>query len=292
VTATPNLDRRIHAYRADLADIRLAGRVTADRFVEGKRMRIGIGSTPIRQAPRPDAAIDSEAMMGEAVLVFEESIEGWAWVQLETDGYVGFIAAEALVRVEPEPTHRVTALRTFLYPGPDMKLPPIGALSLGARLAGASETETRGTRFLLLAGHAGAVVARHVSPEADDLASDPVAVAERFIGVPYLWGGRTSLGVDCSGLVQLAFAAAGIPVPRDSDQQAASIGEPLPVDRLDALRRGDLVAWKGHIGMLQDGARLLHASGYHMEVVSEPFAAALERIASLAGPPTALRRPG
>ena len=292
MTAFPNLDRRIHAYRPDLADSRLAGRVTADRFVEGKRMRIGIGSTPIRQAPRPDAAIDSEAMMGEAVLVFEETIEGWAWIQLETDGYVGFIAAEALVRAEPEPTHRVTALRTFLYPGPDMKLPPIGALSLGARIAGAREMETRGTRFLLLAGHAGAVVARHVAPEAEDLANDPVAVAERFIGVPYLWGGRTSLGVDCSGLVQLAFAAAGIEVPRDSDQQAASIGEPLPVDRLDALRRGDLVAWKGHIGMLQDGDGLLHASGHHMEVVSEPFAAALARIAAVAGPPTAVRRPG
>jgi cell wall-associated NlpC family hydrolase len=182
-------------------------------------------------------------------------------------------------------------LRTFLYPAADMKLPPIGALSLGSRLAITGETETRGTAFSLLAGGAGAVVTRHIVPLETRATSDFVTVAERFLYVPYLWGGRTSLGIDCSGLVQLALAEIGIAAPRDSDQQAAGLGEALDPADLASLRRGDLIAWKGHIGLLQDADTLLHASGYHMEVVSEPLRGALDRIAATSGAPIAIRRP-
>jgi cell wall-associated NlpC family hydrolase len=249
-----------------------------------------VPSTPIRREPRFDASVDSEALMGEGVLVFEETIEGWAWIQLETDGYVGYVASEALAPPSPLPTHRVTALRTFLYPGPDMKLPPLAALSLGAKVAIASEAETRGTRFSLLAGGAGALVSRHVAPLEARAETDFVTVAERFLHVPYLWGGRTSLGIDCSGLVQLALAETGVVAPRDSDQQAAGLGEALDPADPTSLRRGDLVAWKGHIGMMQDANTLLHASGYHMEVVSESFGVALGRIAASSGAPIAIRR--
>lgn len=284
------LDRRIHAYRPDLADRRLEGRVAAERFVDGSPMRVTAPSTPIRRAPHPGAPIDTEALMGEAVTVFEETIEGWAWIQLRTDGYVGYVSSDALGPESPAPTHAVTALRTFVYPGPDMKLPPIGALSIGASVAIAGETETRGTPFGQLAGGGGAVVLRHVAPLDSAPAPDFVAVAERFLNLPYLWGGRTSLGIDCSGLVQLALAAAGHAVPRDTDQQAAVIGGSVGAEALDAPRRGDLVFWKGHVGIIRDTDTLLHASGYQMEVVAEPLRAALARIKASAGPPVAVRR--
>lgn len=283
------LDRRIHAFRGDLADRRLEGRVEAERFVEGRAMRIGAPSTPIRRQPRFDAPIDSEALMGERVLVFEDTIEGWAWVQLETDGYVGYVSSDVFVPEPPAPTHRLSVLRSFLYPAADMKLPPTGALSIGAQFAVAGEAETRGLRYLLLAG-GGAVVARHAV--ALDAAPEPdfVAVAERFLGTPYLWGGRTSLGLDCSALVQLSLAAAGIAAPRDSDQQAASVGVPIAAEGAGSLQRGDLIGWKGHIGIVRDPETLLHASGFHMQVVAEPLAGAMDRIAASAGPPTAIRR--
>jgi cell wall-associated NlpC family hydrolase len=284
------LDKRLHAFRPDLADRRLEGQVEAKRFVEGVLRRIAVSSTPIRRAPRFDASIDSEALMGERVRVFEDTMEGWAWAQLETDGYVGYIASEALGAVEPTPTHRVTAVRTFLYPAADMKFPPLAALSLGSQLTFTDEAETRGMRYFLLANGQGAVVASHVQPIGEALEPDYVAVAERFLNAPYLWGGRTSLGIDCSGLVQLSLAATGIAAPRDSDQQAASLGQALAGGPGDELRRGDLVFWPGHVGMLQDSATLLHASGSAMQVVSEPLAPAIERIAKTSGMPSAIRR--
>ncbi|MCX5496308.1 NlpC/P60 family protein [Kaistia dalseonensis] len=287
------LDRRTHAFRPDLADAALEGRVVADRFVEGAPRRIAIPSTPIRRAPRSDAAIDSEALRGERVKVFEETMEGWAWAQLETDGYVGFIASDALGADDPAPTHRVTALRTFVYPAADLRLPPVAALSLGSEISLGREVETRGMLYRLLADGSGAVIARHVAPMGAAAEPDFVTVAERFLNVPYLWGGRTSLGLDCSALVQLALAAAGIAAPRDSDQQAAGLGQPVEGGLSAELIRGDLIFWPGHVGMLRDAETLLHASGYQMMVVSEPLAEATARIAASTGhQPSIIRRIG
>ncbi len=284
------LDPRSHAFRDDLADARLRGRVAAARFVEGIDRRIAAASTPIRRTPRFDAGVDSEALQGEVVRVFEETMEGWAFVQLETDGYVGYVSSDALGPLDPAPTHRVTSLRTFVYPEADLRKPPLGLLSFGANLALAGEAMTRGTPYRLLPHGMGAVVATHVAPVDAEPALDFVAVAERFLETPYLWGGRTSLGLDCSALVQLSLAACGVRVPRDSDQQAASLGQVLP-EGLDGERqRGDLVFWKGHVGILADAETLLHASGYQMEVVAEPLDEALARIAASAGLPTVVRR--
>jgi len=285
------LDVRANAYRPDLADSRLQGQVEASRFVEGALRRIAVGSTPIRRAPRPDAMIDSEALRGERVRVFEETAEGWAWIQAETDSYVGFVASDALGPVDPAPTHRVTALRTFVYPAADMKFPPVAALSLGSRLWLGQAAETRGTRFLWLADFSGAVVARHVAALEEAAEPDFVAVAERFLETPYLWGGRTSLGLDCSALVQLSLAAAGLPVPRDTDQQEQAVGSPVDGNIAGTLRRGDLVFWKGHVGILRDPDTLLHASGFHMAVVSEPLKDALARYEKAGSLVTAVRRP-
>ena len=289
-TPAAALDRRVNAFRPDLADARLEGLVDAERFVAGVDRRIAAASTPIRRAPRSDGGIDSEALHGEVVRVFEETMEGWAFVQLETDGYVGYVSSDALGPLEPAPTHRVTALRTFIYPEADLRKPPLGLLSFGATLALTGEAVTRGTPYRLLPHGMGAVVATHVAPIEAAPAVDFVAVAERFLETPYLWGGRTSLGLDCSALVQLSLAACGIKAPRDSDQQAAALGAVLPDGLQGERQRGDLVFWQGHVGILADRETLLHASGYEMQVVAEPLDEAVARIAASAGLPTVVRR--
>jgi cell wall-associated NlpC family hydrolase len=285
MTATA-LDPRLNAYLPGLADSRLRGRVTAERFVDGTLRRTIATSAPLRRQPDTAAPYDSELLAGEGFLVFAEGGDGWSWGQCETDGYVGFVSSDLLGPAEPAPTHRVVALRTFIYPGPDVKLPPTAALSLGSRLALGEAVETRGTRFLRLVG-GGVVVASHVAPL--DAAPEPdfVAVAERFLNVPYLWGGRTSLGLDCSALVQVSLMAAGVTAPRDSDLQQLSLGRALNLDEDGSFRRGDLAFWPGHVAILAGPDTIVHASGHHMAVVAEPLADAVARIGS---PPAVVKR--
>lgn len=281
------LDQRLNAYRPDLAEKRLEGLVEAAQFVEGTVRRVAVPCAPLRRAPAPDAGLDTEALMGEAVTVLDEE-EGFAWGRLHRDGYVGYLPSGALGLPDVEPDHRVRVLRTFLYPGPSLKLPPISHLSLGALV---TVTDVDGDYARLHGG--GFVFAGHLAP-AEHREPDFVTVAEGFLGTPYLWGGKTSLGLDCSGLVQLALAAAGIEAPRDSDMQEAALGSPVePGPDLSGLERGDLVFWRGHVGVMLDADRLLHANGHHMMVAVEPLREAEERIRTKSyGPITSVRRLG
>ncbi len=248
----------------------------------GKPARIAVGSAPLRKEPRPDASLLTEAVFGEPVTIFDAE-EGWVHVQLGLDYYVGWLPEWAFDQ-SPAPTHKVAVLRTFLFPGPDIKLPPKDVLSLGARVAVVSEQGA----FALVAPF-GYVPARHIAPLA---AAEPdfVAVAERFVGTPYLWGGKTSLGLDCSGLVQVALDAAGMSAPRDSDQQEAALGTEVPFTRADALQRGDLVFWKGHVAIARGDGTLLHANAHHMMVAVEDAAEAIARIAEAGSEVTSIRR--
>ena len=278
-------DPRRHAYRASLAAESLRGRVEAPRYVEGVRRQVEASSLPLRREPRFDAILDSEALFGETLTLFDES-EGWAWVQLERDGYVGYMPNEGLTSAVTTPTHRVAALRTYVYASPDIKTTPLALLSLNALLSGAGEEG----RFLALQS-GGFVIAEHVR-KLDEPSRDFVDVALGFRGTPYLWGGRTSLGVDCSGLVQLASEAAGLSCPRDADMQANEVGRQLDWQGSDALARGDLVFWDGHVGIMTSAHDLVHASAYQMMVVEEPLAEARARIASSKGGEiTGVRRP-
>jgi len=280
----PPFDRRVTPARPDLAAASLRGRVEAAHFVEGWRRRVVEGAAPLRRAPTHQAPLETEALYGESVVVYEEN-EGWAWAQLERDLYVGFMPAEALGAPDA-PTHRLVVPRSFAYPGPSIKLPPTTGLSLGARLAvKTSQGDFAATAdgLYVYAQHLALLGARP---------PDFVAVAERFIEAPYLWGGRTWLGIDCSGLVQTALTEAGVQAPRDTDMMEASLGVPVAFDEaLSDLRRGDLVFWKGHVGIMRDSRTLLHANGWHMRVVSEPLRVACDRTAEKGGGPiTSIRR--
>ncbi len=282
-------DRRLHAYRPDLADARLEGKVEAGRFVSGRPARICAAVADVLSAPRADAGVNTQFLFGDDVLVYEV-VGGWAWVQAGRDGYVGYVREAETGAPGPAPTHLVSVPRTFVYPGPDLRFPRAGALSLGSAVTVAGSAETRGTAYALL-DDGKAVIAGHLMP-VEERAPDYVAVAETLLGTPYLWGGASGFGIDCSGLVQLAMRMAGRDVLRDSDMQAAGLGEPLdPGANHAGLERGDLVFWKGHVAIMTDSRNMIHANGHTMTVAREGLREAIDRIGYLYGTPTGFRRP-
>ena len=263
------LDPRLNPYRRDIAARHLQGQVEAAQFVDGTLLEVIEPIADLRRDPAHEAALDTQALKGERVTVYEVSDEGWAWGQLETDGYVGYLSANALGPVGPLPTHRVCVPRTFGFPGPDIKLPPMIALPMGAKIDVAVEIE----RFALDAFNWHYPLA-HVAPLAKRQ-PDFVAVAEMFMNAPYLWGGKSSLGIDCSGLVQLALQLAGHACPRDTYMQERALGQPKS---LTELRRGDLIFWKGHVAIACDATTIIHANAHHMMVAKEPVNEAAIRI--------------
>lgn len=279
-------DRRLNAFRPDLADIALQGKVEAERFVTGVAARITVPVIGLRPAPDLTRGIDTELLLGEDVTVFERR-DGWCWVKAASDGYVGYLPETAVSSDTPAPTHVVVPQRTLLYPEPELRKPHVGVLSMGSRVRVREAVEgPRHNRYVVLEDGT-AIFEKHVRPiEAVD--EDYVAVALRFKETPYLWGGRSGLGIDCSGLVQLSLKMAGHSAPRDTDMQAAGLGEPIAREE---LRRGDLVFWPGHVAIMEDTETMVHASGHTMSVTREGFEAAIERIRWLYDLPSGYRRP-
>lgn len=277
------IDPRLNALRGDIADARLAAVAKGARLVEGELREVAAPLLSLRDAPRFDARLDTQALMGERVRVFDVQ-EGWAWLQLEADGYVGYAAQDDLVLPQSAATHRIAVPSTFMFPAPDIKSQPVVTLTMNARVAVIGGDE----RFAHLA-NGRFVVARHLKPLAES-EPDFVAVAEAYLNVPYLWGGKSVLGLDCSGLVQLSLEAAGEASPRDADMQETQLGSPLPTDDLAGLERGDLVFWEDHVGIMTGARMLLHANGHFMQVTREPLLSAVERIAKRGSPVTSIRR--
>ena len=278
-------DPRVTPARADLAAKELEGKVAAARYVAGEVYEVIEPQAPLRGEPRHDAPLLTEALKGERVTIYEKNDEGWAWGQLAADRYVGWLSANALAPPGAPPTHKVVALRTLVFPGPSIKLAPLEALPFGARVAVARREER-----MAVTQSGGYLPAVHLAP-IDVYEKDFVAVAERFLGVPYLWGGKTVLGLDCSGLLQIALSACGIVCPRDSDMQEEALGSPVAAaaDHSD-LQRGDLVFWTGHVAIVRDRATFLHANAFHMAVAIEPIGDAIARIRAAGSEITAIRR--
>ena len=282
---TVELDPRLHPYREDLAAETLRGVVEAPCYAPGVRHQAAAAVLPMRRTPSVDAGLDTEMLFGETITVFDVA-GGWAWGQLERDGYVGYVPVDGLSTDVVEATHRISALGTWVYPQPDIKSPAITHLSINTPLA----VEDVGERFSRLAT-GGFVMSRHIAPKGRS-ARDFVEIAERMIDTPYLWGGRTRLGLDCSGLVQVAMEAAGLPCPRDSDMQEQDVwANVLIPESLEGLQRGDLVFWRGHVGIMADGVMLVHANAHHMAVVVEPLTSAAQRILKTGSEITSIKRP-
>ncbi|HLL58874.1 MAG TPA: NlpC/P60 family protein [Allosphingosinicella sp.] len=257
------LDERVHAYRRDIADIALAGHLFAPHYA--RPLMRGCGTRPAFVYPDPsDPAPSTQLLPGEAFAVLEFS-GPWAWGYCRHDHYVGYVEAISLIEAPP-PTHLVAAVEAPILPEPDIHVPHLATLPMGSRVTGHGQSG-------FLATDVGFIAFTHVR-ELSSFERDPVAVAQRLVGSPYLLGGRSPRGIDCSGLVQLSLGFCGIPSPRDSDQQRA-LGNPIADDA--PLKRGDLISFEGHIGMMVDSDDLIHATGHHGSTIIEPLAEVAER---------------
>lgn len=270
-------DRRVTPARADLAAAHLKGQVDAPRFAQGEKFSVRVGRASLRVRPSGDAAQDTELLYGEIFTVYDRA-QGWAWGQAASDLYVGYIKEDALTAPFAVSGH-VSALLAPAFSAADLKTPVRDLLPLNA---GVPVLDHQGDYRRI--GERAWLHARHLLPETE---KDFVAVAERFLGVPYVWGGKTASGLDCSGLIQTALQAIGKAAPRDTDMMEKALGE--AVNWTD-LRRGDLVFWKGHMGVMLDAENLLHANAFHMQVAIEPLSEAITRIDKIAGPVTSIKR--
>jgi cell wall-associated NlpC family hydrolase len=277
-------DPRLTPARPDLAAKYLEGKIEAKRFVDGEEFEISDAIAPLRCAPSPEAELATQALKGERVTIYDRNGEGFAWGQLNSDGYVGWLPDRALAKPAAKPTHKITSLRTFAFPGPSIKLPPADTLVMGARITVMHEqgafAVTR-ENWYLPRQHVGFI---------DHHAADFVAVAEQFAGTPYLWGGKSSLGIDCSGLVQVSLNAAGTGCPRDSDMQQAGLGRTLAPSEAGNLQRGDLIFWRGHVAIVRDAYTIVHANAHHMATTIETTREAIARIKAVGSEITAIKR--
>jgi cell wall-associated NlpC family hydrolase len=273
-------DRRLTLVRDGLADVRLEGLVAAERFAATVPMQVAAPTASLRKAATPEAEQENQLLFGERFdVLFEDG--DFAFGQARRDGYVGYAPSAALALLVDPPTHHVAAIRTYAFSQPDIKSAIVGLYSVGALVT----LEAREGRFVKVAG-SGWITEAHLGPIGTG-ETDYVAVAQRFLGAPYQWGGRESLGLDCSALVQLSLAACSRACPRDTDMQRGFFAEIAEADR----RRGDLVFWKGHVAVLLDADTIIHANAFHMAVAIEPLAGAITRIeAAGTGAPLGYRR--
>jgi len=263
---TARLDPRVSAYRADIADVALAGTLFAPHYA-APMPRMAGATQMMRNRPDHTAEAVSQLLPGEEFAVLDIAA-GWAWGFSFHDHYVGYVRADALV-APVAPTHKVSGRGGLVFAGPSIKAPLLATLPFGARVGG-----EMGDSFLATAG--GYIHRRHLAA-IEDIAADPVAVAEQFVGMPYLWGGRGADGIDCSGLVQVALGACGVAAPRDTDMQRETLGTLLPEEA--RLRRGDIVNFPGHVGLMVDEDHIIHANAHWMSVVIEPLADLVARLA-------------
>ena len=277
------LDPRLHAFREDLASKELIGKVSAPRYTQPKQYICVVNRASVMRAPDAKGPMDSELLYGETFSVLETK-DGWCWGQTAHDGYVGYVAADRLVgakNLEP-PTHRVHLPMTLVFPEPSIKAPPRFRVPMNAPIRGKEQRD----RFVETED--GFLISDHLVPFDRPVREDYVSVAGLYMFVPYLWGGRTHEGLDCSGLIQTALKACLIPCPRDSDMQERDLG--MTIDPRAPRQRGDFVFWKGHVGIMISNDRIIHANATAMFTSIDMISELEERLQGTEGPVTAVKR--
>ncbi len=269
------MDRRLTPFSGRIAHLSLQGQVEAEGFTAGEDHRIALPLVDLLRSP--NGARERQLWLGEAFTVIDTR-DDHAFGFAQKDGYCGWLPLAALT--QGTTTHWVASVGTHLYPEPRVQAHELAALPMGA------EVEVIGQSGIFAQTPLGFIPARHLLPLGQSL-RDPVAVAETLLGTPYLWGGNSRAGVDCSGLVQLGLHACGMVSAGDADLQE-SLG--LPIADTDPLQRGDLLFWRGHVAMIVDEARLIHANGHSMSVAYEPITACIARIQANEGLPVRARR--
>ncbi len=288
----PKPDARTTPYKADLAASHLKDVVEAKNYGDAIRHQVMMPVIPLHKTPANAGMMDTQLLLGAEFDIYDIN-NGWAWgqeVQADGKGYVGYVPNMALARGGNEPTHRISVIRAPVFIKPDLKTAIRTTLPLNAKL---SVDGQDGDYFRVSSlGHdMGYVHTNHIAAVKDaagDFADMFVSVAELHLGLPYIWGGISPDGVDCSGLVQTSLRAVGSNAPRDTDMQEVGLG--TEIDKDTDLKRGDLIFWKGHVGIMRDATTLLHANAYHMLVAGEPLAQAVTRIEKSAGPVTSIKR--
>ncbi|CAF25694.1 NlpC/P60 family protein [Bartonella quintana] len=279
-------DPRLYAFGNDVADQCLTTEIAAQHFVQGEKKRVHTAVAGLFKENNKKSERQTECLLGEELLIFEQG-EIMSWGQSLKDGYVGYIDTTVLCASTIKQTHIVSVPRTFQYLQADLRGPMEYPLSMGSKVSVVDETEVRDTMYSILES-GKAIITRHLSP-IGRVYEDYVTVAETFISTPYLWGGVSGFGIDCSGLVQLSMMMTGKMVLRDTGMQQKTIGRALTDS--DKLQRGDLIFWEGHVAIMIDHENIIHANGYSMNVMIEPLEEAITRIAKKHKYPVEKRRP-
>lgn len=276
-------DARLTPARDDIAAAHLKDVIRAARYVEGTVLAADHGAVSLRAKPSAASRLETQVLFGEQFTMYDEA-DGWAWGQCAFDGYVGYVERRLLGAPHGAPTHRVNARFSHIYAAGEVKAPAIRQLPMNAKLS----VMQMGAKFAALSS-GGFVPVAHIVP-IDEVCAEFVSVAEQMLGAAYLWGGRSPDGIDCSGLVQIALERCGVDAPRDSDMQERALGQGVSGGVKSVLRRGDLVFWSDHVGIMCDGETMLHANSHHMMVAKERLGGVVARNEAAGSAVTSVRR--